>query len=323
MPYCNHNQKVSLQMITTFIVLGIVLLAIPAICALFVLFSKAKQRKRAEIIKNATTTTVRLGANGRTVFETTTFKSSSPQIRPRDPIIPFAVQRASITSRPKSVKSTWKRLSRPFSMGPAIYEDDQIELAQKQHPVAYQSTFHEKPSTIQNGIVSPIASPEIHRIGSKSSWNTIDRHGISPISPITIDNVQASSSFTAAVSQAPHTYQENRPQHYHRSQDVNQLHSNTFATIPLTHPAAAKKTFNVRAPTGPGSIRGIVATTVKEQILTDANKPKAKHAAKGVIEAAGKHAGDNIKNSVLDSRYKSNRVQLSAPPNAKLSKKAF
>lgn len=321
MPYLTHNHIISLQMISVFVVLGIVLLAVPIVCALFVVFSKLKQKKRAEIVKNATstTTTVKKGSNGRTIFETSTIKSSPPRAATRDPVLPFTQQQASKASRPISVKNTWQRLSRPFSNVPIAYEDDEIELTQtkKQRPAPHSSRFQENISTEP---ISPVSPPSSHRMGSTSSWNTIDGLDSSPVSPVSITGLPAPSSGVRADPSAYRSYQHHQP---HQSCDT--VYSEIYKVSPYSNVASQSpsnkddKSQKTRAGTGLSSARSFVASTVKEQVLTDANKAKAKQAVMSAAEAAGHCAPASVEKGVVDGKHMTTNVQLSQPPRAKLA----
>lgn len=318
MPYRNHDQKLSIQMISVLVVLGIVLLVIPVVCALFVLFSKLKRDKRAEIIKNATSTrtTVTKGSNGRTVFETTAIKSSPPRAAPLSPVLPFTQQQASRASRPMSMKNTWKRLSRPFSAAHMAYEDDEIELTQpqKQRPAPHSSRFKENLSTGHDGSVSPLSPLGQSRRASSSSWNTVDRLDSSPISPVSMTGLPASSS------REFQQYQYNQNQKSRAEDYTNSYRTGPTSTLPSTaHTDSRHDSKKTKAGIDLGSARGFVTATIKEQVLTDTNQAKAKQAAMGLAEAAGRHAAASIKKSVLDNKHKANTVQLSAPPKAKLA----
>ncbi|KAJ9651284.1 hypothetical protein H2198_009438 [Neophaeococcomyces mojaviensis] len=175
----------------------VILLTIPTICVVFMLFTKTKRDKRADAIKNATvmTTAVRVGENGRTVFETKATQQAPrhKQSLSRKPILPYTTQQVTPMARPKSItQKTWQRLSRPFSTtAPAAYQkEDQIELRQK--PTPYRSRFHEYTSP-----VSPITGPSYS--GSTSSWNTIDRLD-GPISPLSVTNTAPPSSIAGTIN---------------------------------------------------------------------------------------------------------------------------
>lgn len=185
MPQNNDTYTISIQMITVFVVLGVVLLAVPLVCAIFVLISKTKQRKQAEIIKNATTTkiTLKRGPNGRTVFEATTTKSP-----PRDPGLPFTQQQASKAARESSTKTAWKRLSRPFSMAYAAFDHNLVELhpMPKQRPNEYSNRSQQHLTSTPEDLVSPVTPQQQHWAGRSSSWNTIDGLDSSPVSPLSV-----------------------------------------------------------------------------------------------------------------------------------------
>lgn len=319
MPYLTHKYKIPLQMISVFVVLGIVLLAVPIVCALFVVFSKLKQQKRAEIIKNATstTTTVRKGSNGRTIFETSTIKPSPSRVAPRDPVLPFTQQQASKASRPMSVKNTWQRLSRPFSAASIAYEDDEIEFTQtkKQRPAPHSSRFQEH---IPNEPVSPISPPSSHRMGSTSSWNTIDGLDSSPVSPLSMTGLSAPVSGARANPVGCRNCQH-QPQ---QSRDT--VYSEIYKARPYPNDARPlnntdNKSQKIKSGINLGSAHGFVTSTIREHVLTNANEAKAKEIVMSAAKAAGHYAAASIKKSVLDIQHKTSDAKLSQPAKARLA----
>lgn len=241
--------------ITVFIVLGILLLAVPLTVTIFVIFSKLKQKTRAEVIKNAaiTNTTFKRGANGRTVFSATVSRpaqvrnQSRKQSPPRSPVLPYTQQQASKAQRQQSLKNTWKRLSRPFSMGPvAGYQEDQIELT-KQMPRAH-GTQRKTPN--YEGPVSPMTPGNFNRSGSNGSWNTVDDLTSSPVSPMGMVGFKGGAR-----------------------------RNNNLQNVPLTPPAKSMKTI----PKQPsrvldlGTARGFVRPSNSSQIkqnVVDANEKR-------------------------------------------------
>lgn len=192
MSYRPSDTGFSLNMITIFIVLGVILLVVPVTCIIVALQGKVQQKKRAEIIKNSTTrTTVQQGPNGRTVFQASSARRQSP---PRSPILPMTQQQASKASRPKSMRNAWQRLSRPFSMMPAPKQDDEIELT---HNLKYMPSMSR--ASGQDGDVSPL-SPRSKAMAASSSWKTYDDLGSrTPVSPISMTNMPLSSSITGTI----------------------------------------------------------------------------------------------------------------------------
>lgn len=224
MPSDNHKPVFSAQMITAFVVLGVVLVAVPLFCTIFVLISKRNQNKRAEVLKKATgtKTTLRTGPNGRTIFEATTTKpfaapSSSPSPPPRDPILPFTQQQASkaaAAARSSSTKAAWKRLSRPFSMAYAAFDHNSIELNSmpKPHPDSRACQSKQNLTTTPEDIVSPITPQQQHWTGPTSSWNTIDALDSTPISPLSVTGGHSSSKRGSSINGGWHGRQSTKSQ---------------------------------------------------------------------------------------------------------------
>lgn len=223
MPYRDQNTwKTSNMTVTVFVVLGVLLLAVPVTVTIFVLFAKLKQKKRAGVIKNATikNTTIRPGPNGRTTFQTTASRPQPPRTQarrpspPRSPILPYTQQQASKAQRQQSVKNAWKRLSRPFSMGPAQYQEDQIELT-KQMPRPHGT--QRKPT--YEGPVSPLTPGNFGRSDSNGSWNTID--GLSsPVSPLGVINFKGSARRNNSLQNVPLTPPKKMPKQSSRGIDL-------------------------------------------------------------------------------------------------------
>ncbi|KAK6370262.1 hypothetical protein LTR64_005503 [Lithohypha guttulata] len=292
-------------MVTTFVVLGVVLLAVPLAVAIFIIATKLRQKKRVEVMKNAvtTSTTVQKGPNGRTVFETKATRPSptrnrfSKQTVPASPTLPFTQQQAARPprpARPASIKGAWQRLSRPFSMA-AEPQEDQIELT-KPMPKPHGSRFQEHTKTVYDGPVSPITGPEIARSGSSTSWNTVDNLSSSPVSPLSVTGMRNT------------TYQRN----------------GGFHDIPLTPPTHSKSVSKGKARKKSvhgidlGVARGFMPPNVHNK--QDA-KDFAKQQGKEMAKQAGHYAAAQIKQNIVDANKKKvGKVQLTQPPKAKTSK---
>lgn len=274
---------------TVFIVLSIVLLSIPIACIIFALVSKARQSKHIQTINNAptTTTTMRKSVKGRTVFETTTNQPPRPQ---RSPVLPYTNQEVAKQPRPKSLKSAWQRLSRPFSIVPEPREGDQIEMT-KQSPMPYKTNFSEQ---IDDGSFSPV------------SRTNILEHMRSPVSPLSITNMPATSSVTGRILYG----------YKHESQSQ----AGPFINISLTPPTKCKI-----SPAGIGlrAARAYVPPITfdsiqTEQVIKDFAKAKGKEFAK----QAEHYAAEDTKSRILDANdQKHTEVHLAKPPKCKASAK--
>lgn len=300
-------------MVTIFVVLGIVLLAVPITVVTFVVFSKIKHRKQTEMIKKATTTrtTVQKGPNGRTVFETTTTRpspqqQSRKQSPPRSPILPYTQQQANKAFKSESAKNAWRRLSRPFSINPkSRAEEDQIELTQKLEPEQIQPTCEQRAKNPYAAPISPLSPNALHASTSSSTWNTIEDANTDPVSPVSMTNVNNSSSITGTVLQG---YQRQTIFPSQSHQALDQQLKTIFHNVALTPPAQDRSTKHKtqRPPRGLdlGAARGFMP-------------------AKDV-PGQNRHPADvaPIKQSIVDaSRPKINKVQLSQPPKAKTAGK--
>lgn len=303
MPYRNPDAIFHINMIAIFLVLGVILLIVPVACTVVALYSKTQQKKRAEIIKNATSTstTVQQGPNGRTVFEAKKINTSPPrsnsrrQSPPRSPILPMTQQQANKVARPKSMKAAWKRLSRPFSMMPAQVQDDEIEL-RRQMPSFSRSNEHV--STEYEGPVSPLTPCSAH-MGSSSSWKTYDNlESRTPVSPLSVTNLPASSSVTGTIIRG---YQPQNPYASQYLQGVEPI-ADRMHDIHLTPPSRPKPVKkNSRTKLDLGTSLGFVpAQTI----------------------AGNRYAPSDIKTSCVDANVeKVNEIRLAKPPKAKVHKK--
>ncbi|KAK5942035.1 hypothetical protein PMZ80_005988 [Knufia obscura] len=310
-------------MVSTFTILAIVLLAIPVATSVAVLISATSKRARASRQRYAAKVHTQMmqasleiqrmqGPNGRTVFRTTTTRpaQSKPQRPPRTPVLPYNIQQAykEPSARKPSLKNAWQRLSRPFSMGPQQYAEDQIELTQKTPPMPAMP--HKTKKGSYEGPVSPLTA------GSISSWNTVDRldHNSDPISPLSVTNMNGSSSVTGTILRG---YQSQRQKpspisHNKHAQD-------TFQNIPLTPPTRS----NSRK-LDLGTSRGFIPPHVdihNKQQLKEYAMQKGKEVGKQAVVAGANYAANNIKANVVDAnRQKVNHVQLAKPPKAKTVK---
>lgn len=300
-------------MITIFVVLGIVLLAVPTTVVIFIVSSKVKDKKQAEMIKNATTTktTVKQGPNGRMIFEATSMRPSSQHLSrkqsfQRNPVLPYTQQQANKVSRPKSLKDTWQRLSRPFSATPDLRrEEDQVELTQNSKPTPLQARRGYQAKDPSAELVSPSSPSAIHISASGSSWNTIENAGSDPISPVSEAEINSTSSITGTTLQL---YQR---QTIFPSLSQQALHLefnkplHNVAPKSVTHESSTKAKPR-RPPRGLdlGAARGFMPP--KSTIGHDRNAAN----------------NSSIKRNIVDaSRLKINKVQLSDPPKAKMAEK--
>ena len=313
MPYRSSQQRISMKMITIFVVLGIVLLAVPIVVALFMLFAKMKRRQRADTIKNSTTirTTVQQGPNGRTMFQSTASRASPPRHQQRtNPVLPLTQQQAAGNQKQQSMKKTWQRLSRPFSMMPQPRGDeDQIELTQKHMPAPYNQTKYEGP-------VSPVTPREYNRSGSSSTWNTVDNLDSDPISPLSVTNMQATSSVAGGAIRGQTQRQQPPP-------------NDSFQNVPLIPPTDSRSIKQQPQPkqsirgSDLGSSQGFAppSNMHSKQESKQSVKQQGKDIAKQAIGTAGQYVAGQIKQNVLDAnKHKVNKIQLSQPPKAKTSK---
>lgn len=201
-------------MISAFLALGLVLLAVPLFYAIFVMISKSNQKKRANDLANATTTktTLKKGPNGRTVFQATTTRPSPASSPPRDPVLPFTQQQAARSARASPSKSTWKRLSRPFSMAYAAFDNHSIELnpLPKKRPDSCSNRSQQHLTSTPEDLVSPVTPQQQHWAGRSSSWNTIDGLDSSPISPFSVTGGRSSSSKPGTAYIGYHDHQSIR-----------------------------------------------------------------------------------------------------------------
>ncbi len=322
MPYRNEEQNFSAQMVSTFVVLAIVLLAMPVAASIFVCIANMNKGKRAKVMANAATTrtTVIQGPNGRTVFETTATRPAAPRSqRPaQSPRLPYNIQQAyqAPSARKPSLKNAWQRLSRPFSIMPQQYEEDQFELTQKLPPRPHKSKFQEQTKSSYEGPVSPITTPDLSRFDSSSSWNTVDRldHTSDPISPLSVTNINA-SSVTGTVSRSFHSQRQPPAAMSH---DRHQ--QECFDNIPLTPPTHNLSTKQTE-PLSLGSARGFVPSHVDithKQQVKDFAKQKGKEIAKQAVAAGVTYAATNIKTNIVDAnKHKVSKVELAKPPKAK------
>lgn len=259
--FSNNHEVISTSMITLFIVLGTLILTIPLACLLFILSTRAKRDQRAEAIKRATlsTTTMRVGVNGRTVFKNKVSRpANSPsqarkQSPPPQPVLPYTSQQASTMSQTRTLSQrAWQRLSRPFLAAPATApeDDDRIELHQK--PVPHQSILYQNVSP-----VSPISQPD-----TSTSWNTID-HLEGPVSPPSFTNNAASSSIAETMARNP----------YGDKQQNQTEARNPFSDIPLTPPATRpiQRTDTVRARPTVDRNESLESGKIRENIVDRGN----------------------------------------------------
>jgi len=318
MSYRNQNQQFSTQMVSTFVVLAIVLLALPGAATIFVCIANVNKGKRAKVMANAATTrtTMTQGPNGRTIFETKTARPSPPR-PPRSPVLPYNIQQAykEPSARKPSLRNAWQRLSRPFSVGPQQDREDEVELTtRKQPPLPFNSKFKGQANNNFEDPVSPLSTPGVARSSSDSSWNTADRldHTSDPISPLSVTNLNASSSVTGTITRG---YQSQRqppaPIPCSRRQE-------SFQDIPLTpptHGVSRKQSLNL------GAARGFIPPHVdisSKQQIKEYTKQKGKEYTKQAVAAGANHAANNIKTNIIDAnKHKINQVQLAKPPKAK------
>jgi len=322
MPYITADHSFSLQMVSTFVVLAIVLLAMPVAASIFVCIANLNKSKRAKVMANAATirTTITQGPHGRTVFESTATRPSPPRRQPPDPspVLPYSVQQTYMapSARKPSLKNAWQRLSRPFSMMPQQHEEDKVELRQKQPPMPTNSKFLDQRKSSYDAPVSPMTTPDLSCFGSSSSWNTMERldHTSDPISPLSITNMNTSSSVTGTILRG---YQGQRQSPAAISH--NKQARDTFQNVPLPTPTRKQS-----QPLDLGAARGFrpphVDTTSKQQ-MKDYAKQKGKEVATQAVAAGASYAADKIKSNIVDAnKHKVNQVQLATPPKAKTKK---
>lgn len=217
-PQATSNEA-SQSMIATFTILGLILLAIPALCCIIVLIGKLKQRKQGRV------PTVRtVGENGRTVFRTVTPEESKSKLsaQPRS-ILPLTTQSATVCNPPRIAKA-WARLSRPFSVAPApTPQDDEIELRPQPSQASRNDQAREGRGRAHNAPVSPASL--------RNSFDTIDALEHGPVSPVSIVSDRHHGS--RQVSMAAVMHQKNP--------FVTEPSAEDLAHIPLTPPANRAK----------------------------------------------------------------------------------
>lgn len=177
-----------------FIGLILALAAVPSFTLCWYLYAAIQSRK-ASRPKPTTVTTMRTGPNGRTVFET-------KKPRAQSLVLPFTTQQASQADR-RSVKGAWQRLSRPFSMAAA--------------PEISPVTSKPMPKIPTNYCARDLAI-------SPSTPKTMAEMTQSPVSPLSISNIPASSSITGRIISS---CQQADP-------------AKTFDNIPLTPPRSVQ-----------------------------------------------------------------------------------
>ena len=229
---------------TALIIVGVCVIVVPAAYIVWACCRSRKDKNRAaEYMKNdalANTTVRRQGPNGRTVFQQQRpIQYPAPAVRKGSPpILPTTRQQAEQASRHNTVKKTWNRLSRPFSMGPVPTVEDHIPL--KMQPMPYKS--HNKPYAAKrvDGPVSPLTAADMH---GSSSWKTV--YDNAPVSPLSIRKPSAFHSSPTTHSGVSKHFQG-------IDKNAGSLH-----TISLTSPPRKGSASSL----GFGSSRGFVASS--------------------------------------------------------------
>lgn len=299
-------------MITVFLVLGVILLAVPVTVGIFLIYSRIKQKKGTDILKNAvaTRTMMQQGPNGRTIFRTSTVRSvtqDESQQNPvtQSPMLPYNSQEAHRVPRHKSSKVSWQRISRPFSgMPQPQFEDDQIELAQKSQPPLSWTNVEQPAKAPYEGPISPLTPNEIQGPIHSSSWKTIETPGKNPISPLSDTSMYCHSSVTSQVLQHygyPNVaYPQKRQGDDQQSADS--LSGSVLTSLTEKQVASVNPQLHIRT-LGLGTARGFVPA--HEGIGSNGN---------------GEEFGRIKENMVDANRQKFKRVQLCEPPKAKIAR---